>query len=353
MNIKKILISTSIISCFILGMLPTIVKADTITIPIKEVDGKKYVSLTDLTNASGGRIVDNSEVGVKTFMINGKVIVTNSNTPFVSVDDKTIPYESKEIDGIKVPNFQANKPKADNGEILFPVTVLDEYVGMKATDEGFVIKKEEDRPTTDQGSTNTDNTDNSGNTNTGGSSNGGGSSNTGSSSNSGGSSNTGGSLNNSGSSNSGGGSSSGGSSNSGGTTTPTPTPTPMPTPEPTPEPEPTPTPTPEPSEPNGLSGSALNSIAESYGWVREDSQTFLFNGRSGKLGLLYIDGNNIDLHANGYSSAFESTLYSTFNAIIPNGTDKVMSLIQNGQSGSFTANNRSVTVYSSGYVEIR
>lgn len=87
------------------GMLPTIVKADTITIPIKEVDGKKYVSLTDLTNASGGTIVDNSEVGVKTFSINGKVIVTNSNTAFVSVDDKTIPYESKEIDGIKVPNF--------------------------------------------------------------------------------------------------------------------------------------------------------------------------------------------------------------------------------------------------------
>ena len=144
MKIKTALISTLIISSFSLGMLPTIVKASTTTIPIKEVDGKKYVSLTDLTNANGGTIVDNSEVGVKTFNINGKVIITNTNTAFITVDDKTIPYESKEIDGIKVPNFQANKPKADNGEILFPITILADYVGMKPTDEGFVIEKAEE-----------------------------------------------------------------------------------------------------------------------------------------------------------------------------------------------------------------
>lgn len=71
------------------------------------------------------------------------------------------------------------------------------------------------------------------------------------------------------------------------------------------------------------------------------------------IGILYINGNNIDLHASGYSSSFESTLYSTFNAVIPNGASKAISLIQNGQSGSFTANNRSVTVSSSGYVTIR
>ena len=70
------------------------------------------------------------------------------------------------------------------------------------------------------------------------------------------------------------------------------------------------------------------------------------------IGILYINGNNIDLHASGYSSSFESTLYSTFNAVIPNGASKAISLIQNGQSGSFTANNRSVTVDKNGKVTI-
>lgn len=76
-------------------------------------------------------------------------------------------------------------------------------------------------------------------------------------------------------------------------------------------------------------------------------------GNSGRLGILYISGNNIDIHASGYSSKFASTLRQTFNAVIPNGTDRVMSMIESGSAGSFTANNRSINVDSDGYVEIR
>ena len=128
------------------------------------------------------------------------MIITNTNTAFITVDDKTIPYESKEIDGIKVPNFQANKPKADNGEILFPITILADYVGMKPTDEGFVIEKEEEKPADDQGNTNTGgSSNNSGSTNTSsGSSNNSSGSSSDSSSNNGGSSNSGSGSSNSG-----------------------------------------------------------------------------------------------------------------------------------------------------------
>ena len=108
----------------------------------------------------------------------------------------------------------------------------------------------------------------------------------------------------------------------------------------------------ESSQPKALTGAELDAVAESYGWTRADGK-FNFYDHGMRIGILYIEGNAIDIHASGYSPKFETTLRKTFNALIPNGTEKAISMIETGTAGSFTANNRSITVSSGGYVEIR
>lgn len=323
----KLILSSLIVTGIIISNLAINSNANTV-IPVKEVNGKKYVSLTELTNATGGTVVDNADIGVKTFSINGKVVTTNNKMPFVSVDNDILPYETKEVGGLKVPNFQVELEKSDSGEVLFPVNILAEYVGMNPTDEGFVIEsKTEDKKEEEK----TENTSQN-------SSNGSVSSNTGSSN--------------------------GGSANNGSTEkpkapetpkvveTPKPVETPTPTPTPQPEPKPTPEPTPVPSEPSGLTGAQLNAVAESYGWTREGGK-FNYYDHGMRIGGILISGNSIDIVASGYSPNFASTLRQTLSAVIPNGVDKAMSMIESGSAGSFTANNRSVNISSGGYIEIR
>lgn len=143
MNIKKKIISYIISSVFIFTSVPIVVNAEVITVDTTEVLEKKYVSLADLTTAYDGTIIDNSDVNIMIYNINGKSITVNSKSAFVSVDNNLIPLETKEIDGIIVPNFTPEKPTADTGEILFPVSIIEDYVGIKCTDEGFTITMQE------------------------------------------------------------------------------------------------------------------------------------------------------------------------------------------------------------------
>ena len=139
MNIKKPFITYIIASVLIFNMISSAASAETSIVKIQELDGKKYVSLTDLTKAQGGTIENNPETKVTTYTLNGKVIAINNKTAFVSIDDNLIPLETKELEGIKVPNFQPTKPQSDNGEVLFPVSIVENYVGIKATDKGFNV----------------------------------------------------------------------------------------------------------------------------------------------------------------------------------------------------------------------
>lgn len=143
MSIKKKIISYIIGFTFIFSMVSVIANADTLTVEIKEVNGKNYVSLTDLANAYEGTIVDNSDVGSMIYNLNGKVITINSNTVFTSIDNNLIPLDTREISGITVPNLNPEKPQSDSGEMLFPVSIIENYVGIKVTDEGFTIEPEE------------------------------------------------------------------------------------------------------------------------------------------------------------------------------------------------------------------
>lgn len=156
MSIKKKIISYIIGSTLIFSMFPIIANAETKTVEINEVKGKKYVSLTELTNAYEGTIVDNSDINVMIYNLNGKVITVNSKTAFISIDNNLIPLETKEVSGIIVPSLDAEKVTADNGEILIPVSIIETYFGIKCTDEGFNItitevdeKEEESLPTDD------------------------------------------------------------------------------------------------------------------------------------------------------------------------------------------------------------
>lgn len=156
MSIKKKIISYIIGSTLIFSMFPIIANAETKTVEINEVKGKKYVSLTELTNAYEGNIVDNSDINVMIYNLNGKVITVNSKTAFISIDNNLIPLETKEVSGIIVPSLDVEKITADNGEILIPVSIIENYFGIKCTDEGFNItitevdeKEEESLPTDD------------------------------------------------------------------------------------------------------------------------------------------------------------------------------------------------------------
>lgn len=156
MNIKQKIISYIIGATLILSMIPIAANAETKTVEISETKGKKYVSLTELTNAYNGTIVDNSDINVMIYNLNGKVITVNSNTAFISIDNNLIPLETKEINGIIVPSLDTKKITTDNGEILIPVSIIENYFEIKCTDEGFNItiteideKEEESLPTTD------------------------------------------------------------------------------------------------------------------------------------------------------------------------------------------------------------
>lgn len=139
MSIKKKLINCIIGFTLIFSMIPIIANAKTKTVEVNEVKGKKYVSLTEITNAYEGTIVDKSDINVMIYKLNGKVVTVNSKTAFISIDNYLIPLETKKLNGIIVPSLDAEKISADNGEILIPVSIIENYFGIKCTDEGLNI----------------------------------------------------------------------------------------------------------------------------------------------------------------------------------------------------------------------
>lgn len=139
MSIKKKIINCIIGFTLIFSMIPIIANAKTKTVEVNEVKGKKYVSLTELTNAYEGTIVDKSDINVMIYKLNGKVVTVNSTTAFISIDNYLIPLETKKLNGIIVPSLDAEKISADNGEILIPVSIIENYFGIKCTDEGLNI----------------------------------------------------------------------------------------------------------------------------------------------------------------------------------------------------------------------
>lgn len=156
LSIKKPFITYIVASALIFTMISSIASAETSIIKTQELDGKKYVSLTDLTRSYGGTIENNPETKITTYTLNGKIIAINNKTAFVSIDGNLIPLETKELEGIKIPNFQPARPQSDNGEVLFPVSIVENYVGIKATDKGFnvnTIAVDKEASTTEENTT--------------------------------------------------------------------------------------------------------------------------------------------------------------------------------------------------------
>ena len=140
---KTILCSIAVSTMLFSNLFPVVAK--TTTIPIQEVNGEKVVQLEELVTAMKGKVVNEGDLTLYT--INDKIITTNPNHPAYfavskDMDGEMIPYKTKEIKGITLPDCEATATKDKNGKLLFSVSALEKYVGVKPSKEGFVIKEE-------------------------------------------------------------------------------------------------------------------------------------------------------------------------------------------------------------------
>ena len=330
---KTILCSIAVSTMLFSNLFPVVAK--TTTIPIQEVNGEKVVQLEELVTAMNGKVVNEGDLTLYT--INDKIITTNSNHPaFYSVSKdlvgETIPYKTKEIKGIKVPDCEATAVKDEHGKLLFPVSALEEYVGLKPTTEGFVIKEEEKKEDTTQSNGSSNNSNSNNNSSNSSASNGGitastskpnngstssGSSNSSSVSNSkpsGGS--TGGSSSNSSSTSK----PSNGGNNSGGTTQ-----------------KPS---TPQTPSSNRVPVSAVTAKLPGLGWTQKTSNAYRYR----TIGTININGDGMSIHLYGYSDDFYSSVSSVLHTIIPNGASKALGMLNTDSSGLFSSDGRNVSI---------
>lgn len=282
-----------------------------------------------------GKVVNEGDLTLYT--INDKIITTNPNHPAYfavskDMDGEMIPYKTKEIKGIKVPDCEATAIKDENGKLLFPVSALEEYVGLKPTAEGFVIKEEEKKEDTTQSNGSSNNSNSNNNSSNSSASNGGitastskpnsgstssGSSNSSSASNSkpsGGS--TGGSSSNSSSTSK----PSNGGNNSGGTTQ-----------------KPS---TPQTPSSNRVPVSAVTAKLPGLGWTQKTSNAYRYR----TIGTININGDGMSIHLYGYSDDFYSSVSSVLHTIIPNGASKALGMLNTDSSGSFSSDGRNVSI---------
>ena len=142
----KHLILIGVISISTMGSFNISANANNL-LPYKTINEVKYVNIIELAKLKGGQIIETEdEVFGKgyTIYLNGKLIDLYENANYFYIDGRLTTYSSERVNvdnmDFKLPVLQ--KPQKEGNDFLLPVDIVENKLGIKCSDEGVVINKE-------------------------------------------------------------------------------------------------------------------------------------------------------------------------------------------------------------------
>lgn len=140
MNTKKLILSSLVCFSFIIGM---------VTIPANATPNEEdsdYISLSKLTTSKEGTITNPSKDTVE-YKFSDNIIKIDFTSPFININDKIIPLETEEINGLKLPNFKAKFKRNEEDQIIVKSSLIKDTLNIELNNAEKEEKKEDEEET--------------------------------------------------------------------------------------------------------------------------------------------------------------------------------------------------------------
>lgn len=140
MNTKKLILSSLVCFSFIIGM---------VTIPANATPNEEdsdYISLSKLTTSKEGTITNPSKDTVE-YKFSDNIIKIDFTSPFININDKIIPLETEEINGLKLPNFKAKFKRNEEDQIIVKSSLIKDTLNIELNNAEKEEKKENEEET--------------------------------------------------------------------------------------------------------------------------------------------------------------------------------------------------------------
>ncbi|MGL6187028.1 MAG: hypothetical protein ACRC1T_16785 [Clostridium chrysemydis] len=137
MNKKKLILSSLVCFSFIIGM---------VSIPANATPNEEdsdYISLSKLTTSKEGTITNPSKDTVE-YKFSDNIIKIDFTSPFININDKIIPLETEEINGLKLPNFKAKFKRNEEDQIIVKSSLIKDTLNIELNN---AEKKEDEEET--------------------------------------------------------------------------------------------------------------------------------------------------------------------------------------------------------------
>ncbi|MCR6514846.1 hypothetical protein M4I33_08120 [Clostridium sp. LY3-2] len=142
MNTKKLILSSLVCFSFIIGM---------VTIPANATPNEEdsdYISLSKLTTSKEGTITNPSKDTVE-YKFSDNIIKIDFTSPFININDKIIPLETEEINGLKLPSFKAKFKRNEENQIIIKSSLIKDTLNIELNNAEKKENEEETENTND------------------------------------------------------------------------------------------------------------------------------------------------------------------------------------------------------------
>ncbi|WP_194191838.1 hypothetical protein [Clostridium chrysemydis] len=140
MNTKKLILSSLVCFSFIIG---------TVTIPANATPNEEdsgYISLSKLTTSKEGTITNSSKDTVE-YKFSDNIIKIDFTSPFININDKIIPLETEEINGLRLPNFTTKFKRNKEDQIIVKSSLIKDTLNIELNNAEKEEKKEDEEET--------------------------------------------------------------------------------------------------------------------------------------------------------------------------------------------------------------
>lgn len=139
MNTKKLILSSLVCFSFIIGTINITANA------APNEESSDYISLSKLTASKKGTITNPSKDTVE-YKFLDNIIKIDFTSPFININDKIIPLETEELNGLKLPNFKAKFKRNAEDQIIVKSSLIKETLNIEVNEKE---EKKEDKAETE------------------------------------------------------------------------------------------------------------------------------------------------------------------------------------------------------------